>query len=53
MFVENVETRLLPKFDDIKKEAKKAEEEEYDRLRSCGSPDTDSDYLAEKAHDAV
>ena len=28
------------------------EEQEYDRLRSCGSPDIDSDYLAEKAHDA-
>ena len=53
MFVENVETRILPTFNDIENEAKKVEEQEWDKLcSSCVSPDTDPADLAEKARDA-
>lgn len=53
MFVENIETRLLPTFEDIENKAKKVEEQEWNRLCSiCSSPDTDPADLAEKAHDA-
>lgn len=53
MFFENIETRLLPTFDDIENEAKKIEEQKWDKLcSSCVSPDTDPAYLTEKAHDA-
>jgi len=53
MFVENLETRILPTFNNIENEAKKVEEQEWDRLcSSCASPDIDPADLAEKAHDA-
>ena len=53
IFVENIENRLLPTFDDIEKEAQKVEEQERERLcSSCSSPDIDPADLAEKAHDA-
>lgn len=53
MFVENVETRLLPTFHDIEKEADKVQEQEWNRLcSSCTSTDIDPAGLAEKAHDA-
>jgi hypothetical protein len=53
MFVENLETRILPTFNDIENEAKKVEEQEWDKLcSSYASPDTDPSDLAEKARDA-
>jgi len=53
MFVENIETRLLPTFDSIESEAEKVTEQEWDKLcSSCSSPDIDPSDLAEKARDA-
>ena len=53
MFVENVENRILPTFDDIENEAEKVENDELDKLcSSCASSDTDPADLAERAHDA-
>jgi hypothetical protein len=53
MFVENIQTRLLPTFDDIENEANKVEEQEWNKLcSSYASPDIDPANLAEKAHDA-
>lgn len=52
MFVENIETRLFPTFDNIEKEAEKVQEQEWNKLcSSCVSPDIDPADLAEKAHD--
>lgn len=53
IFVENIENRLLPTFDDIENEAEKVTEQEWDKLcSSCFSPDIDPSDLAEKARDA-
>jgi len=53
IFVENIENRIIPSFDDIKNEAEKVAEQEWDKLcSSCFSPDIDPSDLAEKAHDA-
>lgn len=50
---ESIQTRLIPTFDTIEKEAEEISQKEWDRLcSSCYSPDIDPADLAEKAQEA-
>lgn len=53
LLTESVQSRLIPTFDTLEKEAEELTEQEWDRLcSSCYSPDIDPADLAEKAQEA-